>query len=159
MFPDHVTRNKFFILGPRVNKYICVICSSDWELLHVLMVSHRYSLAGYTGSNCATQINLCATNPCGQGATCAPLVNGYQCTCPSGKPVLTLIYLVYYAIITQISRCIIFCCQTSAIRGSCDFGAFGLLRIARVLLQGCLLQILLYDIGGTVSLQFGHIYI
>ena len=50
------------------------------------------------------------------------------------------------------SRC--FLC----LQNLCNLGALHQLQIARVLLQGCLLQIPLYDLYSTVSLQFGHIY-
>ena len=38
---------------------------------------------GFTGLNCETSIDDCASNPCNNG-TCADLVNGYSCTCQAG---------------------------------------------------------------------------
>jgi hypothetical protein len=38
--------------------------------------------AGYEGSNCESEINECASNPCGTGS-CVDLVNGYVCVCSS----------------------------------------------------------------------------
>jgi hypothetical protein len=40
---------------------------------------------GWTGEYCQEQINECASTPCQNGGTCKDLVNGYQCTCPSGS--------------------------------------------------------------------------
>nr|XP_022314607.1 neurogenic locus notch homolog protein 1-like [Crassostrea virginica] len=40
--------------------------------------------SGYTGKDCETNIDDCASNPCLYGGTCTDLVNGYQCTCPVG---------------------------------------------------------------------------
>ncbi|KAH3872690.1 hypothetical protein DPMN_035910 [Dreissena polymorpha] len=37
--------------------------------------------SGYTGKNCQTDINECATNPCSNGGTCTDKVNGYLCAC------------------------------------------------------------------------------
>ena len=39
---------------------------------------------GYTGANCETAINNCATNPCLNGGTCVNGVNSYTCACPVG---------------------------------------------------------------------------
>ena len=38
---------------------------------------------GFTGMNCETNIDDCATNPCVNG-TCTDLVDGYNCTCQAG---------------------------------------------------------------------------
>jgi hypothetical protein len=40
--------------------------------------------AGYTGTNCETNINDCAPDPCQNGAACVDGVNDYSCTCPAG---------------------------------------------------------------------------
>ncbi|XP_060568832.1 uncharacterized protein LOC132727392 [Ruditapes philippinarum] len=36
---------------------------------------------GYTGKNCQTNINSCATNPCINGGTCVDQIIGYECQC------------------------------------------------------------------------------
>jgi len=46
-----------------VNQYNCV-CAS-----------------GYEGTNCQTDINECASNPCHNGGACSDHVNSYTCTC------------------------------------------------------------------------------
>ncbi|XP_041372182.1 cubilin-like [Gigantopelta aegis] len=38
-------------------------------------------MAGYTGTNCETDINECASNPCQNGGTCTNLVGRFQCAC------------------------------------------------------------------------------
>jgi hypothetical protein len=43
-------------------------------------------LPGYTGRLCEQMINLCLVNgrnPCSNGGTCVPSVNGFSCICPS----------------------------------------------------------------------------
>jgi hypothetical protein len=40
--------------------------------------------AGFTGVNCETNIDDCASNPCQNGGTCIDGVNSYTCTCPAG---------------------------------------------------------------------------
>jgi Notch-like protein len=41
---------------------------------------------GYTGTLCNTLMNVCSSNPCLNGGTCAQTSPGfYQCTCPGGK--------------------------------------------------------------------------
>ncbi len=41
-------------------------------------------VAGYSGTNCETDVNDCASNPCVNGGTCNDLVNDYSCTCVAG---------------------------------------------------------------------------
>ncbi|KAK2172869.1 hypothetical protein NP493_923g00027 [Ridgeia piscesae] len=41
-------------------------------------------VAGYTGTNCETDIGECASSPCGNGATCTDAVNSYTCRCVAG---------------------------------------------------------------------------
>ncbi|EDO39369.1 predicted protein [Nematostella vectensis] len=40
--------------------------------------------SGFTGANCETNINECASNPCLNGGTCVDGVNKYTCSCVSG---------------------------------------------------------------------------
>ena len=40
--------------------------------------------AGYTGTNCGTNINECASSPCKNGGTCIDGVNRYTCRCAAG---------------------------------------------------------------------------
>ena len=37
--------------------------------------------SGYSGQNCDTNVNECASNPCQNGGSCMDRVNGYQCQC------------------------------------------------------------------------------
>lgn len=39
---------------------------------------------GYSGANCQTDINECASNPCQNAGTCTDAVNFYTCTCLTG---------------------------------------------------------------------------
>ncbi|XP_063431364.1 transmembrane cell adhesion receptor mua-3-like [Mytilus trossulus] len=39
---------------------------------------------GYTGVNCQTDINECASNPCANGGSCTDHVNRYTCSCVPG---------------------------------------------------------------------------
>jgi Notch-like protein len=39
---------------------------------------------GYSGTNCETDIDECATNPCLNGATCIDGINGFMCDCAVG---------------------------------------------------------------------------
>ena len=41
-------------------------------------------VAGYTGTNCETDIDECAAFPCKNGATCTHGLNSYQCACATG---------------------------------------------------------------------------
>jgi Notch-like protein len=45
---------------------------------------HLQCPLGYTGANCETNINDCASNPCQHGGTCTDGVGGYTCTCVPG---------------------------------------------------------------------------
>ena len=38
--------------------------------------------AGYSGQNCETNVNECASNPCQNGGSCSDRVNSYMCQCP-----------------------------------------------------------------------------
>ena len=40
--------------------------------------------AGYTGTNCETDIDECADDPCENGGTCHDLIGVYNCTCAPG---------------------------------------------------------------------------
>jgi hypothetical protein len=40
--------------------------------------------AGYTGTNCQTNINDCSPNPCMNGGSCTDGVNSYTCACTGG---------------------------------------------------------------------------
>lgn len=42
------------------------------------------SIAGYSGSNCQTEINECASGGCMNGATCTDYLNSYSCNCITG---------------------------------------------------------------------------
>lgn len=39
---------------------------------------------GFTGDQCQTDIDECASNPCMNGATCVDVANAFQCTCVPG---------------------------------------------------------------------------
>ncbi|KAL0270169.1 UNVERIFIED_CONTAM: hypothetical protein PYX00_007661 [Menopon gallinae] len=41
-------------------------------------------MPGYTGRDCATDIDECLSNPCRNGGECVDLVDGYRCICPIG---------------------------------------------------------------------------
>jgi surface protein len=40
--------------------------------------------AGFTGQQCQTNINECASSPCENGGTCADATNGFSCVCAAG---------------------------------------------------------------------------
>lgn len=40
--------------------------------------------AGFTGYNCAVNINDCLSHPCKNGGTCRDKVNGFDCICKDG---------------------------------------------------------------------------
>lgn len=40
--------------------------------------------AGFTGYNCAVNINDCLSEPCMNGGTCRDKVNDFECICQEG---------------------------------------------------------------------------
>ncbi|VDO56932.1 unnamed protein product [Brugia timori] len=45
---------------------------------------HCECLAGFTGRQCATNINECESSPCENGASCIDHINGFECVCRRG---------------------------------------------------------------------------
>ncbi|XP_055886163.1 sushi, von Willebrand factor type A, EGF and pentraxin domain-containing protein 1-like [Biomphalaria glabrata] len=43
-----------------------------------------HCLADFTGTNCETRINYCASLPCGHAGLCVPKTGGYTCNCKAG---------------------------------------------------------------------------
>lgn len=41
-------------------------------------------IAGFTGYNCAVNINDCLAHPCKNGGTCRDKVNDFECICQDG---------------------------------------------------------------------------
>lgn len=41
-------------------------------------------MAGYSGENCASDINECASRPCENGGSCADGLDAFSCSCPAG---------------------------------------------------------------------------
>ena len=39
---------------------------------------------GFTGSNCAIDVDECASSPCNNGATCNNEIGSFSCSCPQG---------------------------------------------------------------------------
>ena len=56
-------------------------CSTSADILNTYICTCR---AGYTGDNCAMEVDECLSDPCQHGGTCAEQFNGYLCWCPSG---------------------------------------------------------------------------
>ena len=63
--------------------YIAVLILSAILCCILVVVYLLVCNAGFTGMNCETSIDNCASNPCVNG-TCTDLVNGYSCTCQPG---------------------------------------------------------------------------
>ena len=51
-----------------------------------------FILIGYSGLNCETNIDECASDPCLHG-TCGDMVNAYICTCITGTVVNLRLFL------------------------------------------------------------------
>ena len=47
---------------------------------------------GFIGVECETEIMECASDPCGEGATCEEMVDGYECLCLPGKGILPVLF-------------------------------------------------------------------
>jgi hypothetical protein len=46
--------------------------------------SNKKRLFIFTGRDCHTDIDDCASSPCRNGGECSDQVNGYRCICPVG---------------------------------------------------------------------------
>jgi hypothetical protein len=46
--------------------------------------SNKKELFIFTGRDCHTDIDDCASSPCRNGGECSDQVNGYRCICPVG---------------------------------------------------------------------------
>ena len=64
---------------------------SNWTLLYSLSLTSvrmfrviivvNFSASGYTGSDCATEIDECAVTPCQNNGTCHDGLGNYSCSC------------------------------------------------------------------------------
>lgn len=63
---------------PCKNHAICTNTDDDQELYKCKCVK------GYEGRHCNRVIDMCASDPCQNGASCNPLLNDYSCNCPKG---------------------------------------------------------------------------
>ncbi|KAL3873052.1 hypothetical protein ACJMK2_036213 [Sinanodonta woodiana] len=55
------------------------------KVLKDLVSDYRCICApGYTGRDCETQVDECASDPCQNGGICIDLIPGYSCQCPDG---------------------------------------------------------------------------
>ena len=59
-------------------------CSGNGDCLYVSEYETQCSCDdGYTDSDCSTDIDDCASDPCANGGTCEDYVDGFHCICDS----------------------------------------------------------------------------
>ncbi|RDD41199.1 Deleted in malignant brain tumors 1 protein [Trichoplax sp. H2] len=86
----YCTRNRNRPIGVKCSDHQC---SQNNHCNHgycIILSSNTYSCVcepGWTGQHCLTNINECASNPCGNSTSmiCSDLINNYGCSCVSGR--------------------------------------------------------------------------
>lgn len=81
-------RFHFYAVSPSytdVTECLPATCSRNGECKEKIGGgTHCLCNPGWTGSNCGKRIDYCDPNPCGNGAECTKLLEGYSCSCTTG---------------------------------------------------------------------------
>lgn len=73
----------YFLVDHNFN-WFPVPCLNGGKCVDEINGYHCVCLPGFTGRQCATNIDECEFSPCENGATCVDRINGFECVCRRG---------------------------------------------------------------------------